>query len=253
MILILGGTSEARELILLCVQHNIPVLYTSTTHILDEIAPTVECRIGKLSSKALQELILDRNISGVVDATHPFAVNISRLAMDVCNRMKTPYLRLERESVVNLGDGRNVRRVETIEQVGSLACETPGGILSAIGVRKLPELVIQLGDRKKDLFARVLPVVDSLAICDQLGIRPSHIIGMRGPFSAEFDGLLIREFGIKTMIAKESGDRGGLTAKITACEQTGCKLLLLVRPAMQYPHQVSSPTKCLDWINAHLR
>lgn len=252
MLLILGGTSEARELILLCLAHNIPVMYTSTTRILDEFAPTVECRVGQLSSQTLQSLIIERNISSIVDATHPFAVKISRLAMDVCNLTKTPYLRLERETLAKPSTCRHVHQIETVEEAASLARETPGGILSAIGVRKLPELITHLGNRKKDLFARVLPVVDSLAICEQLGIRPSHIIGMRGPFSAQFDSLLIGELGITTMIAKESGDRGGLTAKITACEKTGCKLLLVTRPAMQYPYQVSTPIQCLAWIKAHI-
>ena len=252
MILILGGTSEARELISLCVQQDMPVLYSSTTRILDETAPTVECLVGQLSPEALQGLILDRGISGIVDATHPFAVQISRLAMDVCNHTKTPYLRLEREAVPDLAGCRHVCPVETVEKAGCIACETPGKILSAIGIRKLPELVDQLGNRKGDLFARVLPVVDSLAVCDQLGIRPSHIIGMQGPFSAEFDAVLIRKWGIRTMIAKESGDRGGLFAKINACQKTGCKLVLVVRPVMQYPYQVSTPIKCLAWMKAHL-
>ncbi|WP_320044482.1 precorrin-6A reductase [uncultured Desulfobacter sp.] len=253
MILVLGGTSEARELILLCVQHGIPVMYTTTTRIMDEFAPTVECRVGQLSPQTFQALIIERRIASVVDATHPFAINISRLAMDVCNRTKTPYLRLERETLAQPAICRHVHQIETVEEAASLACETSGGILSVIGVRKLPELVTHLGNRKSDLFARVLPVVKSIATCDQLGIRPSHIIGMRGPFSAEFDGLLIREFGITTMIAKESGDRGGLTAKITACENTGCKLLLIVRPAIQYPYQVSTPVKCMAWLKAHLK
>lgn len=253
MILVLGGTSEARELILLLVQHNIPVMYTSTTRILDEFAPTVECRAGQLSPETLQDLIIERRISSVVDATHPFAIKISRLAMDVCKKTKTPYLRLERGTAADLDSCRHVCRVGTVEEAAKLACETPGGILSAIGVKKLPELAAHLGIRKKDLFARVLPVADSLVICNQLGIRPSHIIGMRGPFSAEFDGLLIREFGITTMIAKESGNRGGLAAKITGCEKTGCKLLLVNRPVMQYPYQVSTPIKCLAWIKDHLR
>ncbi len=252
MILVLGGTSEARELILLCVTHNIPVMYTSTTPILDEFAPTVECRVGQLSPGTLQRLIRERRISSVVDATHPFAVRISRLAMDVCNRTKTPYLRLERKSLAQPAGCRHLYPIDTVEQAARLARETPGGILSAIGVRKLPKLVAHLGRRKSDLFARVLPVVDSLAICDQLGIRPSHIIGMRGPFSAEFDSVLIGQFGITTMIAKESGDRGGLGAKISACEKTGCKLLLIARPVMEYPHQVSTPVNCLSWIKAHL-
>ena len=195
-------------------QQNIPVLYSSTTTILDEIAPAVECRVGKLSPDTLQHLISDRGISGVLDATHPFAITISEVAMDVCSRTKTPYLRLERETFTNAAGYHTVQQVNTVEEAGRLAAEKPGGILSTIGVRKLPELVAHLGNRIGDLFARVLPVVDSLAICDQLGIRPSHIIGMRGPFSTEFDTLLIREFGIRTMIAKESGDRGGLSTKI---------------------------------------
>jgi len=75
-------------------------------------------------------------------------------------------------------------------------------------------------------------------------------LGMRGPFSVAFDAMLIRELGIKTVIAKESGDQGGLSDKITACRQTGCKLLIIARPPMQYPQVESIPGKCLPWIQA---
>jgi precorrin-6A/cobalt-precorrin-6A reductase len=251
MILILGGTSESRELAILCAQQSYSVLYTSTTAIIDELPQTVERWIGLLSPEVFENLIRDRCISCVVDATHPFAVEISRQAMDVCNHTKVPYLRLERETLPNLDRYQHVRHVATVEEAGRLACATPGKILSTIGVRKLSELALQLAERKSDLVTRILPTTDSIAVCERLGIHPSHIVAMQGPFTKYMDILLIRLFKAGVMIAKESGSRGGLAAKIKACEETGCELVLIRRPAVDYPQTMATPTECLSWIEKH--
>jgi precorrin-6A/cobalt-precorrin-6A reductase len=251
MILILGGTSESREVAILCAQQSYPVLYTSTTDIINELPQTVERWIGLMSPEVFENLIRDRCISCVVDATHPFAVEISRQAMDMCDRTKVPYLRLERETLAELDCYQHVRLVATVEEAGRLACATPGKMLSTIGVRKLPALTSQLGKRKDDLIVRVLPTVDSFATCEELGLHPSRIIGMQGPFSTEFDAMLIRTFGITAMIAKESGNRGGLSAKIQACKETDCRLLVIGRPFIAYPQQVTTPGQCLPWIEKH--
>jgi precorrin-6x reductase len=171
--------------------------------------------------------------------------------MDVCSHTKIPYLRLERETLADLERYQHVQQVATVAEAGRLACEIPGKILSTIGVRKLPELMARLGKRKDDLIARVLPTVYSLAACESLGIHPSRIIGMQNPFSAEFDAILIKTFGITVMIAKESGNRGGLFDKIQACKTTGCQLLLIGRPFMTYPQQVAAPEQCIPWIENH--
>ncbi|MBD3315302.1 MAG: precorrin-6A reductase [Chitinivibrionales bacterium] len=251
MILILGGTSESRELAILCTQQSYSVLYTSTTDIIDELPQAVERWIGFLSPEVFENLIRDRCISCVVDATHPFAVEISRQAMDVCSHTKVPYLRLEREALADLDRFQHVHHVATVEEAGRPACATPGKILSTIGVRKLPELASQLGKRKDDLIVRVLPTVDSLATCEELGLHTSQIVAMQGPFSTEFDAMLIRTFGVTVMIVKESGNRGGLTAKIQACKETDCRLLVIGRPFIAYPQQVATPLQCLLWIEKH--
>jgi precorrin-6A/cobalt-precorrin-6A reductase len=253
MILILGGTSESREVAILCVQQKFPVLYTSTTDIIEDLPHSVERWIGHLTPTVFANLVDEWHISCVIDATHPFAVEISRQAMDVCSRTSIPYLRLEREALGEVSRHPHVRTVETVEESVRVARGIPGRILSTIGVRKLPEMVTLLGDRKEDLIARVLPATGSVAVCEKLGIHSSRIVAMQGPFCAQFDTAIIRRFGITVMVAKEAGDRGGLFAKIEACEATDCSLVLLCRPKMHYPQQVATPQECLPWIEKQLQ
>ena len=253
MILVLGGTSESREVAILCAKRNYPVLYTSTMGIINDLPEAVERWTGILSPDSFRQLVDDKRVSCIVDATHPFAVEISRQAMHVCGGAGIPYLRLERPSTGDLERYAHVKTVLDVKRAAQAACRIPGAILSAVGVKNLPALVAELGDRRRDLIVRVLPIAESMEACAKLGIHPSRIIAMQGPFSKDFDSLLIKNFRITVMVSKESGDRGGLDAKIQACQETGCTLILIRRPVMKYPHMRETPEECMPWINEKMQ
>ena len=104
-------------------------------------------------------------------------------------------------------------------------------------------MLLTIGSKELDAFAlpglrercfpRVLPAVSSLERCLALGFPPAHIICMQGPFSREMNEATLRQFAIKTLVTKDSGDAGGFRAKAEAAQAAGCDLLVIARPRQE--------------------
>ncbi len=245
MILVLGGTSESRDVAIELNKAKYRVIYVSTTDLIGGLPETVN-RITKiLTPETFESLVKSAGIKCVLDATHPFAVEISNLAINVALKFNIHYIRLERESIENLRQYSCVQCVKDIYSAVSEALKYNGVILSVLGIRKIPEICKLLGDHKKKLVVRILPTSSSINICEEMKIHPSKIIAMQGPFDLEFDLYCIRHYNAKVMIAKESGDRGGLQSKIEACGKSGCKLIILERPVVTYPIICKSINQCM--------
>jgi precorrin-6x reductase len=80
------------------------------------------------------------------------------------------------------------------------------------------------------LIARVLPSVESIELCLEAGILPSHIICMQGPFSHEMNLAMFRDMKAKILVTKESGASGGFNEKLSAARELGMSVFLLKRP-----------------------
>ena len=102
-----------------------------------------------------------------------------------------------------------------------------GNILLATGMKELPAFA---GISPARLYPRVLPTGDSIAACERAGIPHRNIIAMQGPFSAELNEALIRQFHIAFLVTKDGGRAGGFQEKVQAAENTGIELVLIRRP-----------------------
>jgi len=80
------------------------------------------------------------------------------------------------------------------------------------------------------LFARVLPSLDSIQKCLDLGLKQENIIAMQGTFSKNFNKALMEEYNISLIITKESGETGGTPSKINAALELGINIVLVTRP-----------------------
>ena len=76
-------------------------------------------------------------------------------------------------------------------------------------------------------WVRVLPYADSIQKCLDAGVDTSRIIAMQGPFSKEFNRLIIEEKNINCVVTKASGDKGGFKEKLAACEETGTPVIII--------------------------
>jgi precorrin-6A/cobalt-precorrin-6A reductase len=62
------------------------------------------------------------------------------------------------------------------------------------------------------------------------GVQPHNVVTGKGPFTEADNVALIEQFGVRSLVMKDSGVAGGTPAKLAAAQRTGCALVLLARP-----------------------
>ena len=240
MILLLGGTSDARELAGRLRRAGYDVLVSTVSEYGARLAAAAgaEVRSGALDEDELARLVAEAD--AVVDATHPFAAAISGEALAACARVGRPYLRFERPAG-ELRRGRpwcaprTPRRRRVWRWCGReeqrVTAEGAGVILLTVGSKTVDVYAAVARERGVRLVARVLPTPESLAACAAAGLEPRDVVAMQGPTSAELDAALLRHLGATVLVTKESGDAGGLGEKLRAAELAGATAIVVERPA----------------------
>jgi len=234
MIYVISGTQDGRALIQDLVNAGYAVIASATTEYgadLIKEATGVEVLCGKLNSDDMSELIDKRAVEVIVDASHPYASNVSENAIEASKNAKIRYIRFEREESDLATD--NVTYLETYEQVIDALEDTGENILLTVGSNNLERFKSFID--KGNIFARVLPTSNVIGKCEALGLKPKNIIAMQGPFSTSFNIEMIKQFNIKWMVTKESSDIGGFNDKVEAAKQSGVHVLVLKRPKIEYP------------------
>lgn len=165
----------------------------------------------------------------VVDATHPYAVQVTENIRQACAAVKAPYLRLIRP-LGGTDDGA-VYVKDTAEAVEYLKA-TKGDILVTTGSKEL-KAFCALPDYKNRVYARVLSIPQVAASCAALGFEGKHLICMQGPFSRELNAAMIRQLHTRWLVTKESGVAGGFQEKCLAARDTGSRLVIIGRPRQE--------------------
>lgn len=247
MILLLGGTSESVEIAKLLVDACFPTLLSMATDVSMNLpeSPLLTVRRGPLDQRGMEEVVLNNGIRILVDATHPYAEDVTGNALVVCRNLHVEYLRLSRKPVVS--DGRNIIFVKDHEEAALKAVSLGGTILATIGIKNLGVYVSMCSKHGVRLIVRALPSEDSTKTLSDLGVTPEDTIIGRGPFSFEDNLLAIRRFGVKTLITKDSGTRGGTEDKIRAAQHEGSSIIVVQRPNAEASGAFSEP---IDLVNA---
>jgi precorrin-3B C17-methyltransferase len=180
----------------------------------------------------------------VLDATHPFSTRISAQLTRLCAGLRIPLMRYERPGqplppeVIGCSD---------MAEAGRKAVELGRRIFVGTGVKDLSALLQTAGAEERQWFARVTPNPESLERAVQAGIPASRICAMQGPFSQRANEALWRDWEIDCVLSKDSGETGGLPAKIAAANAIGIPLLVVQRPPCDNPLRTSDPAAVLDW------
>lgn len=241
MIWVIAGTVDARKLIGLLVGDNYPVTATTTTGYGRDLIgeqPGLTVLAGPLDRDGMEAFIRERGISVIVDASHPYAAEVSRSAIAVAGRFALPYIRLERPPMEQKG----AVVVATYEEA-ALRLEKPAGnIMLTIGTKNLASFARITG---AIVYARVLSTAESIAACERHGFRPEQIIAARFPFSKDFNRALFRELGIRHLVSKESGSSGGAPEKFAAAAELGIETIVIGRPRIDYPEVLFDPREVM--------
>ncbi len=233
-VLIFAGTSEGRVLTQILAGSEIPCCVCVATEygsrVLKEQEELSGIRIltGRLDREQMQTLMA-AGFSAVVDATHPFAVEVSDNIKAAAQAAGIPLLRLLRPQAGGKRDG--IVFADAAEAARALG-KTRGNILLTTGSKDLQVYAADPQLRPR-LFVRVLPREDSLRSCLEAGLSGRQIIAMQGPFSEEMDLAVIRQFDIAHVVSKQSGRAGGFFQKMNAAARAGAAFYIIGRPAQE--------------------
>lgn len=222
---IFAGTTEGRALAkALCGAYSLTVCVATDygKELLDGIVG-IDVRVGRMDAAKMAAFIRESGFSRVVDATHPYALEVSQNIISACESTGTPLLRVLRSTC----DAPGAVYVGTAHEAAAFLAGKDGNILLTTGAK---ELYAFKGLDMSRVWARVLPAAESLSACEAAGIAASHIIAMQGPFSQELNAATLRHIGARWLVTKSSGAAGGFDGKIAAAENTGAVPVVIGRP-----------------------
>lgn len=234
-IAVFSGTSEGRQYSKeLCeqeIRHYVCVATTYGRQVMEE-SPFAEIVVGRMDAEEMKHFFVERGITKVVDATHPYAVEVKRnikTAITLAEKDGILYERIDRPLSDGMREGlEEAVFVPTMQAAAEFLKEETGNILLTTGSKAIE--IFCLAGLKNRLYARILPSCESLQTCLDAGISGSHLIAMQGPFSVEMNLALLRRYDIKWLVTKDSGKVGGLYEKAEAARQNRAHMVVIEPP-----------------------
>lgn len=232
-VLIFAGTTEGRMLAEYAASLGICCYVSTATSYGEKILDRIEgihVISGRMNEKQMKEFIRKEQISLVIDATHPFAAEVTENITQACVHSQTKYVRCLREQrgADAKVHGKMIEVNSVKDAVEYLKC-TKGNIFIATGSREL-QLYTDIADYKERCFARVLSTRESVELAVGLGFEGRHLVAMQGPFSCEMNLAQLRAVGAAYFVTKESGKAGGFEEKVRAASEAGAELVVIGRP-----------------------
>lgn len=238
MILVLGGTTEAAALArLLAARPGIEAMLSLAGRTQNPAPPPIPHRIGGFGGvEGLSAFLREHQVKAMVDATHPFAEQISANAVAAALRTSVPLLALRRPAW-RAEPGDNWTEVADAEAAAVALGARPRRVFLTTGRLELPAF---LAAPQHFYLVRSVDAPEEL---------PPHarLILARGPFAEEDELALMREEGIEVVVTKNSG--GSATyGKVAAARHLGLPVILLKRPEVAEVETVATAEEALAWI-----
>lgn len=181
---------------------------------------------GRLKTEDMEELFRKENPEIVLDATHPYAAEVTKNIRTACESAGVLYQRILRPEGEKNSEAIYV---ESTEEAAAFLSGTEGNIFLTTGSKELAKFT-GIPDYKERLFARVLSIPSVIRSCAELGIEGKHLIGMQGPFSTEINEAMLRQFQCSYLVTKDTGLAGGFPEKMEACQRCGVTPVIIGRP-----------------------
>ena len=236
-ILILGGTTEARELAGALAGFDVTLSLAGRTAV--PARQPVPVRVGGFGGVAgLVAHLRSERVGLLVDATHPYAATISAHAAEAAGIAGVPLLAVRRPGWERVEGDDWVEVADIAAAVAALG-EAPRRVFLALGRQELAAFVA--APQHDYLIRSVDPVEPKLGVP-----RAQYLLG-RGPFDATGERAMLEAHGIERIVCKNSG--GAATyGKIAAARELGLRVVMLARPALPEAPSVDSAAEARAWI-----
>jgi precorrin-6A/cobalt-precorrin-6A reductase len=231
MILLLGGTSETAPIASSLTKKGFLVLVSTATETPLDLGmdDRISRRSGPLTEEDLRRLIAERgDIEAVVDATHPYAGTITRLARAAAASAAIPFFRFSRPGMIEPDE--RVHLAKDHASAAKIAFSFGRPVLLTTGSRNLAPYADEARATGIPLIVRALASPESLEACEKAGIPPNRVITSRGPFTLEENLDVITKHQIGVLVTKDSGKAGGVAQKLEAARVTNCEVVVVARP-----------------------
>ena len=230
-ILVFAGTTEGRLIAKRAGELCLDCYVSTATEYGKEILGHIEHvnrMSGRMEVSQMCAFIWDKKIELVIDATHPFAREVTENIQKACRKADCEYVRCLREKEEE-DSGGGMKVFASVREAAAFLKDTKGNILLTTGTKELKEYRRIPGFEKR-CYARVLSTVSSVKQAAELGFEGKHLIAMQGPLSKEMNIALLRQVKAAYFVTKESGQAGGFQEKRQAAEETGTELVVIRRP-----------------------
>ena len=199
-------------------------------------------RIGGFGGIIKMSVWLKNNkISHVVDASHPFAEQISNNAYEACIISQIPIVRLTRNAWIQTEED-NWQNVNSFQDAKNLLNITNSKIFLAIG-------------RLNIKFFYTFPQhFYLLRMIEELKVKPDfpnyHCLISRGPFNLDDDISLLKKFKINLIISKNAGGDGAFS-KIKAARKLKIPIIMIKRPILPNVKEFIVLDDVLKWLGCY--
>ena len=227
-VIVFAGTTEGYEISRFLGENQIPVLACVATEYgsrsLKENS-SLHVQAGRLDENEMKELFSREKPELVLDATHPYAAEVTRNIKKACEEAEISYTR-----ILRTGSGQqNAVYVKDTQEAAEYLKGTTGNVLLTTGSKELA-VFTSVPDYRERLFARVLSLPSVIESCQALGFEGRNLIAMQGPFSLELNQAMLTQYQCKYLVTKDSGKAGGFLEKIQAAESCGATVVIIGRP-----------------------
>lgn len=196
-------------------------------------------RVGGFGGVAgLEDYLREAGITHVIDATHPFAAQMSRNAIEACARTGTPLIALSR-APWQAEAGDDWTEVPDIPAAVAALAGPPRRVMLAVGRMHLEAFA------SNPQHFYLLRLVDPPS--GSPGFADAHVEVQRGPFTLEGDRALLEAHGIDLIVSKNAGGTGAY-AKIHAARALGLPVLMIDRPAIAARPEAHDVQEVLRWL-----
>lgn len=230
MCLLAAGTTEGLEAMKVLDALQIKTAACTATDLGKEMLEHTGADVfaGRMDADAFERFIKKYGIRFVVDATHPFAVDVTANLKTACARLNVIYVRFMRRQLDY--DYDQIIRADSAFAAAEIVKNMKGNILLTTGANTAPIYKAALPDFNSRVYIRVLDTEDSKARCMAAGIDAGHVIAKNPPFSKADNEALIKAYDIRVLVSKDSGMSGGLIEKIESAKAFHIPVVLIDRP-----------------------
>ena len=238
-ILILGGTGDALALAAQAAQLPDAQVISSLAGRTQTPVTEGTTRIGGFGGVAgLTEYLRQQQISHLIDATHPFAAQISWNAAEAAQAAGVAHLMLIRPAWAQVQGDRWIE----VESHSEAAAALPG---------LAERLFLTIGRQELGAFAHLHQIWFLMRMIDpplpDAAVPPGEILLERGPFSLASEHALLAQYQIEAIVSKNSGGEATY-AKIIAARELGLPVVMVQQPLMPTGNRVSEIAAALSWI-----